>query len=83
MPSLPQGCPQRRLAHLDGLAAQVRAIQLQQVEGIQERIWLVPASAEHMEGSHALLSLSVRLPYVPSPQILLSLESESMASAES
>jgi hypothetical protein len=30
-----------------------------------------------------LASLSVRLPYVPSPQILLNLESESMASAES
>ena len=41
-PALSQDACQRRLAHLDRLPPQVRAIQLQEVEGVEERLGLVP-----------------------------------------
>ena len=40
---------------LDRLTPQVRAVQLQQVEGVEERPRLVPPVAEQLEGSHPLL----------------------------
>jgi len=43
VPGLAQDARQRRLADLDRLPPQVRAVQLQQVEGIQKRLRLVPA----------------------------------------
>ena len=49
-PALAQDAGQRRLAHLDRLPAQVVAVQLQQVEGVEERLRLVPAVAEQLEG---------------------------------
>jgi hypothetical protein len=39
--ALAQDAGERRLADLDRLPPQVRAIQLQQVEGVQERLGLV------------------------------------------
>jgi hypothetical protein len=47
---LAQDTGQRGLAHLDGLPAQVRAIQRQQVEGVEEGPGLVPPAAEQPEG---------------------------------
>jgi hypothetical protein len=52
--ALAQDARQRRLAHLDRFSAQVCAVQLQQVEGIQEGLGLVPAVTEHVEGRRAL-----------------------------
>ena len=43
VPGLAQDARQRRLADLDRLPPQVRAVELQQVEGIQKRLRLVPA----------------------------------------
>ena len=43
------------LPYLDRLPPQVRAVQLQQVEGVEEYLRLVPATAQHVEGGHALL----------------------------
>jgi hypothetical protein len=43
--ALAQDARQCRLAHLDRLSAQVVTIQLQQVEGVEERLWLVPSVA--------------------------------------
>jgi hypothetical protein len=60
--AFPQDAGQHRLAHLDWLATQVRAVQFQQVKGIEERLGLVPASAEHMEGSHTPLVAAHYLP---------------------
>jgi hypothetical protein len=53
--AFPQDAGQRRLANLDRLAAQVRAIQLQQVKGVQERLGLVLSPAEHMEPRYTSL----------------------------
>jgi hypothetical protein len=58
-----------RLANLDRAPAEVRAVQLQQVEGIEQSPRLVPTMAEQLEGSHALViaahKLAVRAPHVP------------------
>jgi hypothetical protein len=43
--ALAQDAGQRSLAHLDRLSAQVRAVQHQQVEGVRERLRLVPVVA--------------------------------------
>ena len=42
---------QGRLAHLDRLPPKVLAVQLQQVEGVQECFGLVPPVTEQLEGS--------------------------------
>jgi hypothetical protein len=55
VPALPQDAGERRLADLDWLPAYVGAVQLQQVERIQERLRLVLTVAQNMEGSHAPL----------------------------
>jgi hypothetical protein len=53
--AFPQDAGQRRLAYLDGLPAEVRAVQLKQVEGVEERSRLVPPVPEHLEGGRTLL----------------------------
>jgi dsRNA-specific ribonuclease len=45
VPGLAQDARQRRLAHRDRLPPQVRPVQLQQVEGIEESLRLIPAMA--------------------------------------
>src|SRR4051812_35810908 len=52
-PALAQDARQRRLTHPDRLPPQVRPVQLQQVEGIEERLRLVPPMAK-LERSHSL-----------------------------
>ena len=52
-PALPQDAGQRRLADLDRLAPQVRAVQLQQVEGVEEGCGLVAPPAEDIEAGRA------------------------------
>ena len=47
--ALAQDARQRRLADLDRLAAQVGAVQLQQVEGVEEGVGLVAAAAQDVE----------------------------------
>ena len=44
--ALPQFAGQSGLAHLDRLLAQIGAIQLQQVEGVEEGLRLVPAVSD-------------------------------------
>ena len=46
MPAVAQNAGERRLAHLDRLPAHVGAVQLQQVERIQERTRLVLTAAQ-------------------------------------
>jgi hypothetical protein len=53
--ALTQDACQRGLAHLDRLSAQVGAVQLQQVEGLEERLRLVPPMAQELEVGHAPL----------------------------
>jgi hypothetical protein len=52
--ALAQGARQRGLTDPDRLTPQVRAVQLQQVEDVQEGPRLVPPVAEQLEGSHSL-----------------------------
>jgi hypothetical protein len=48
---------QSGLADLDGLAAQVRAVEFQQVEGIEEGVHFVAPAAENVElGEPALVA---------------------------
>ena len=47
--ALAQDARQCRLANLDRLAPQVRAIQLQQVEAVQKRSCLIATAAQHVE----------------------------------
>ena len=55
--ALAQDARQRRLADLDRLAPQVGAVQLQQVEGIEEGVDLVAAAAQDVEpGEPALVA---------------------------
>jgi hypothetical protein len=53
--TLAQDAGKRRLANLERLLAQVLAVQLQEVKGVQEGLGFVPAMAEQVEGSHAVL----------------------------
>jgi hypothetical protein len=39
---------------LDRLSAEVRPVQLQQVEGVEKCLGLVPPMSDHMEGGHSL-----------------------------
>ena len=50
-----QDAGQSRLADLDGLAAQVGAVQLEQVKGVEEGVDLVPPPAKDVKGRHAPL----------------------------
>jgi len=45
-PAISQNARQRRLAHLNRLTPQVIAVQLQQVEGVEECLRLVPPVAD-------------------------------------
>ena len=49
-PALAQDACKSCLAHLDGLSAQVRPVQLQQVEGVEECLRLVPPMSKELEG---------------------------------
>jgi hypothetical protein len=53
--ALAQDARQGGLAHFDRLPAQIGAVQLQEVEGVQEGVGLVPTMTEQLERSHALL----------------------------
>ena len=52
---LAQDARQRRLAGLERLAPQVGAVQLQQVEGVEERRCLVAAAAQDVEAGEPVL----------------------------
>jgi hypothetical protein len=52
---------QGRLADLDRLPPQVRAVELEQVEGVEECLRLIRAVAEQVEGSHPLLGAAHHL----------------------
>jgi hypothetical protein len=58
--ALAQDAGQRRLANFERLSAQVCAVQLQKIEGVEERLGLVPAMAQQLEGSDALLVATTR-----------------------
>ena len=60
--ALAQDARQRRLARLNRLAAQVGAVQLQQVEGIEEGVHLVPAAAQDVEPGEPALVAAHHLP---------------------
>jgi hypothetical protein len=49
--ALAEDARQRRFAHFDRLSPEVRAVQLQEVEGVQEGLGLVPTMTEQLEGS--------------------------------
>ena len=63
-PALAQDAGQRRLAHLDRLSAQVVAVQLQQVEGVEERLRLVPPVTEQLEEATPLSSQHTTSPSI-------------------
>ena len=48
--ALPQDACQRRLSHLDRFPTQVRAVELQQIEGVEESLRLGPPVPEQLEG---------------------------------
>ena len=52
---------QRGLAHLERLAPQVVAVQLDQVEGVQEDAGVVAAVADAVEARHAVVAAAHRL----------------------
>jgi hypothetical protein len=54
-PALAKDASQRRLAHLNRFPPKVRAVQLQQVEGVEECLGLVPPMPQELERSHSLL----------------------------
>ena len=53
--ALAKDARQRRLTHLNRLTPQARAVQLQQVEDVEERAGLVAPVAEQLKGSPAFL----------------------------
>jgi hypothetical protein len=53
--ALAQDAGERRLAHLERLAPQIRAVQLQQVEGVEKRLRLVASAAENVEPGESVL----------------------------
>ena len=61
VPALPQDAGQCRLAHFDGFSAYARAVQLRQVEDVEERAGLVAPVAEQLKGSPAFLIATHRL----------------------
>ena len=48
-PALTQDARERRLPRLDRLAPQIRAVELEQVEGVEEGVRLVAAAAQDVE----------------------------------
>ena len=62
VPALAQDAGQRRFAHFDRLTPQVRAVQLQKVEGVEERLSLIPPMPKQLEGCHPLLVAANNFP---------------------
>ena len=62
VPSLAQDAGQRRLAHLQRLAAQVLTVEFQQVKGVEKRHSLVPTTAEEIEPGQSTLIAAHHLP---------------------
>ena len=60
--ALAQDARQRRLSRLERLAAQVGAVQLEQVEGIEEGDRLVAAAAQDVEPGERALVAAHHLP---------------------
>ena len=62
--ALAQDARQGRLARLDRLAPQIGAVQLQQVEGIEEGVRLVAAMAQDVEPGEPALIAAHHLPSI-------------------